>query len=206
MFPVFVSEIEKGFFGFNLQNKKPFVHEASACKCHHTVYNGEKFITEALESILKQDYYPIELIVVDDGSSDNSAEIAQFYQKIRYVRQENSGVPVARNRGIEEAKGTFIVFSDQDDLWKPYKLKMQISCLLDHPETDFVISKRKLLLEAGVKRPSWLKGKLCNPKMLTIPRVRCLQDSLFLRKSECFKPALKIQVMSTGFSGRKISS
>lgn len=71
-----------------------------------------------METILNQDYTSKEIIVVDDGSEDRSSEIIQSFSEIKYIYQENSGVPAARNRGIVEANGEFIAFSDQDDLWK----------------------------------------------------------------------------------------
>ena len=108
------------------------------------VYNGEKYLSETLESILNQDYAEKEIIVVNDGSTDGSEEILQSYIEIKYLSQENKGVPVARNRGIEESTGEFIAFSDQDDVWKSSKLTDQVHFLLENPRCDYVISKRKI--------------------------------------------------------------
>ena len=82
------------------------------------VYNGEAFLAEAIRHVLAQSYHPLECIVVDDGSTDGTADIAAaFSDGIRYVRQPNLGPAAARNRGIEIARGEFLAFLDVDDLW-----------------------------------------------------------------------------------------
>jgi glycosyltransferase involved in cell wall biosynthesis len=124
------------------------------------VYNGEKYIAETLTSILSQDYTPIELIVVNDGSTDKSDEIIRSYKDVKYFCQENRGVPSARNFGIKQSNGEFIAFSDQDDLWNPGKLTDQVNYLVENPVCEYVVSKRKIYMEPGIQRPSWLKKEL----------------------------------------------
>lgn len=103
------------------------------------VYNGEKYLAEAIENVKKQDYQPLEIIVIDDGSTDKTAEIAaKFKDSIRYIYQENSGPSAARNRGIRTAKGDVIAFLDVDDLWSDDKLKLQTSYLTEHPSVEIV--------------------------------------------------------------------
>jgi glycosyltransferase involved in cell wall biosynthesis len=93
-------------------------------------YNGSPFLRETLESVLGQTYPVKEIIVIDDGSTDDSAAIAEsFGPPVRVIRQENQGESVARNRGIEEAHGDWIAFLDADDLWKPHKLERQIAAI-----------------------------------------------------------------------------
>ena len=90
-------------------------------------YNGGSFLREMLDSVLAQTYLPLEVLVVDDGSTDNSAEIAEGYgEPVRVIRQENQGESVARNRGIDESQGNWIAFIDADDLWEPEKLEKQV--------------------------------------------------------------------------------
>src|SRR6187549_3720033 len=101
------------------------------------VYNGERYLRAALESIFAQTYRPLEVIVVDDGSVDDSGVIAQSFPEVRYIRQENQGVAAARNHGIETARGEFYAFLDQDDLWTPEKLTVQISYLLNDPDLGY---------------------------------------------------------------------
>ena len=86
-------------------------------------YNRAAIISKAIESILAQVYAPFEIIVVDDGSTDNTDQVIQKYGKvIRYVYQENAGVSAARNRGMEAAKCEWVAFLDSDDYWTPYHL------------------------------------------------------------------------------------
>lgn len=100
-------------------------------------YNRLKFLQEAIDSVLAQHYQGYELIVVDDGSTDNTRQIAQKYSgKISYIYQENRGVSAARNRGIDKSTGEYLCFLDSDDLWKPDKLSTQVSFMdnnLDYP-------------------------------------------------------------------------
>ena len=88
-------------------------------------YNGEKYLARALESILAQDYRPIEIVVVDDGSTDNTASIARSYREVRYVYQAHQGLPAARNTGLANCTGELISFLDADDYWPPNKLQIQ---------------------------------------------------------------------------------
>ena len=84
-------------------------------------------VSEAVRSVLEQTFGDLEVIVVDDGSTDGTREALKPHaDKIRYLRQENSGVSAARNRGIAEARGSLIAFLDSDDLWLPAKLKTQV--------------------------------------------------------------------------------
>ena len=104
-------------------------------------YNSEKYIAATLESVLNQTFKGIEVIVVDDGSTDGSHEIVRAYgSPVRLVSQQNSGVSAARNRGISEAKGEFISFIDSDDYWFPEKLASQISLFREYPEVGAVYS------------------------------------------------------------------
>ena len=94
------------------------------------IYNCEKYVEQTIKSVQNQTYTNYELIIVDDGSTDNSANIIKNIMKndnkIIYIKQKNSGVVVARNTAIENAKGRFIAFLDSDDLWYREKLEKQI--------------------------------------------------------------------------------
>lgn len=103
------------------------------------VYNGERYLAEAIESVLAQTYRPIEIIVVDDGSTDGSADVAQrFPPPVRYRFQPHSGAGAARNRGIGMAQGSFFAFLDADDLWMEDKLMCQTITFGNDPELDMV--------------------------------------------------------------------
>jgi len=121
------------------------------------VYNGERYLAETIESVLNQIYQQIEVIVVDDGSTDKSVNIAQSYKEVRYIYQANQGVAVARNVGITEAHGEFIAFLDQDDLWTPNKLSVQVNYLLKNVNITYTLCKMRLFLEPGTDIPFWLK-------------------------------------------------
>ena len=102
--------------------------------CIIPVYNGEAFLGEAVASILAQSYHPLEILIVDDGSSDGTAELGRsFPEPVRYLRQENAGAVIARNRGAREARGSFLAFLDADDLWLPEKLTRQMAELARDP-------------------------------------------------------------------------
>ncbi|HFK1762613.1 beta-1,3-N-acetylglucosaminyltransferase [Bacillus wiedmannii] len=98
------------------------------------LYNAEKYIEETMESILNQTYKNIEIVIVDDGSKDQSSSIVKNFKKkypeqIKYILQENQGVSVARNTGIESANGEYISFLDSDDLWHSTKIEKQIESM-----------------------------------------------------------------------------
>lgn len=98
-------------------------------------FNAEKTIGETLESVFRQSYPNVEIIVVDDGSTDNTSSLVENYAKsclnIRYIRQENSGVAAARNTGIGASEGEYVAPLDADDLWHPRKLEFHIAALED---------------------------------------------------------------------------
>lgn len=109
--------------------------------CIVPVFNGERYLEEALDSILAQTSPPAELIVVDDGSTDATPQIVESYtDRIRYFRQSNRGPAAARNRGILAANGDLLAFLDADDLWLPEKLERQVAFLHDHPDVDLCLT------------------------------------------------------------------
>jgi len=106
-------------------------------------YNGPRWIADAVESVLAQTYEDFELVMIDDGSTDNSKEIVASYlcdERVRYIYQENRGFSAAVNRGIRESRGSLIGFIGQDDLWMPNKLELQVEYLRDHNSVDLVHS------------------------------------------------------------------
>lgn len=115
-------------------------------------YNRANFLPEAIESVLSQDYENYELLIIDDGSTDNSKDVIEKYmdsKKIRYLYQSNSGQSVARNRGIEEANGDFICFLDSDNRWLPGKLSASVEAFERNPEADIVYGDVVLINEQG---------------------------------------------------------
>ncbi|MEM7334553.1 MAG: glycosyltransferase [Chloroflexota bacterium] len=113
-------------------------------------YNNGRFLTQALHSVLQQNFTAHELIVVDDGSTDDTQSVLlPFQEKIKYVYQENSGSAVARNTGLALAQGEYIVFLDADDLLLPEKLAEQVDFLNQNPLVGMVHSGWYLIDEEG---------------------------------------------------------
>jgi len=116
-------------------------------------YNVEAFLSRAIESVLAQTLPPREIIIVDDGSTDRTAEVARrFGHKIRYIRQENGGASAARNRGIEEARCAYVAFLDADDEWLPGHLERAAEVLGRHPELRWFAAAYKRVFLSGEER------------------------------------------------------
>jgi len=105
-------------------------------------YNYGKYIEKAIDSVLTQTYRDFEIIVVDDGSTDNTREIIEtkYKDKVRYFYQENKGAPAARNKGIEESRGAYLVFLDADDWFASENLEKNVTILENKPEIRWVYS------------------------------------------------------------------
>jgi glycosyltransferase involved in cell wall biosynthesis len=123
-------------------------------------YNAEKYLAEALDSIVSQDYQPHEVIVVDDGSTDNTAAIVKSYPEARYVYQSNRGLAAAKNTGLTHATGGLISFLDSDDIWLPSKSRREVEYLEAHPEKGCVLARVQNFLQEGVDRPRWLASEM----------------------------------------------
>src|SRR5271168_2771000 len=96
------------------------------------VFAGERFVGDALDSVAVQTYPHVETIVVDDGSPDRSVEVASSRSGVRVLRERHRGVAAARNAGLAAARGELVAFLDQDDLWRPSKLALQVALLSEH--------------------------------------------------------------------------
>lgn len=153
-------------------------------------YNREKFIARAIQSVLAQIYGDYEIIVVDDGSTDNTANIVkQFGGKVKYILQPNGGSASARNRGIKESQGEYIAFLDSDDFWVPEKLNEQVKVLDNNPNVGIVYAKMPIVNEKGEQvgmKPSQPSGK--NFKEL-LEIWGDIPTSTVLTRRECFDKA-----------------
>jgi glycosyltransferase involved in cell wall biosynthesis len=121
------------------------------------VFNGESFIADAIESVLAQSRPASELIVVDDGSTDGSAAVAEGFNEVRLIRTENRGPAAARNTGLAESTGELITFLDADDLMKPDRLERQAAALDEDPAASFALGRGEVVMEPGVEPPQWLE-------------------------------------------------
>jgi len=155
------------------------------------VYNGERHLSDALDSILSQDYKPIEIIVVDDGSTDSSADIARTYSEVQYIYQPNQGPSTARNTGVIATQGELIAFLDADDVWLPNKLSAQVSYLMSHPEIGFVVAKRRMHIENGIEKPPWYRKHLFEEESVCFfPSAMVVRRSVFEKAgywNPCFR-------------------
>ena len=142
------------------------------------VYYGAAYLGEALASIRAQTYGRIELIVVDDGSTDASPEIAASYRPAQRVRQDHQGAAAARNHGLKLARGELIAFLDQDDWWEPHKLQRQVGYLLAHPEIDWVTARQVYFIAPGAGTPLWL-----SPELLETAQPGRTPSALLVRKA-----------------------
>jgi glycosyltransferase involved in cell wall biosynthesis len=128
------------------------------------VFNADAFVGEALDSIRAQAYEPLETLVVDDGSTDRSADVvaavARERPDIRLLRLPgNRGPAAARNAGLAAARGGLITFLDADDLMAPGRVRFQVDYLAGHPEVDVVLGTETLVLAPGASLPAWLAGR-----------------------------------------------
>ena len=120
-----------------------------------TTYNRAVMVTEAVESVLAQEMTDFELIVVDDGSTDETEErLSIFGSRLKYYQQENAGVSAARNRGLEFSTAPLVAFLDSDDLWLPAKLQVQHNYMMEHPEVHI----------CQTEEIWWRNGQRVNPK------------------------------------------
>ncbi len=102
-------------------------------------YNAEPYLAEAIESVFAQTHQPLELIVIDDGSTDGTAVVAQAYgDRLSFAQQENGGNGAARNRALQLANGNYFAFLDADDRFTPRKLELQLAALDADPALDVV--------------------------------------------------------------------
>lgn len=117
------------------------------------VYNAERFLSDTIKSVQNQTYKNWEILLIDDCSKDNSAQIIKEFQKydnrIKYIKlKKNSGASASRNEGIRNAKGRFIAFVDSDDIWKPEKLEIQIKYMLKE-NVGFTFTSYRYMKENG---------------------------------------------------------
>ena len=150
-------------------------------------YNRGWIINEAIDSVLAQDYINYELIVVDDGSIDNTHDILNSYQKdFLVLRQNNKGVSAARNRGLAAASGRFIAFLDSDDIWLPQKLSQQVDFFHSNPDA-LICQTEEIWIRNNVrvnpkKRHKKPSGMIFEPSLslcLVSPSAVMIKRSLF---------------------------
>lgn len=129
--------------------------------CIIPCYNAERFLAEALDSVFAQSLPVSEVIVVDDGSTDRSADVAARHAgRVRYISQSNAGPAAARNRGVELTAGEFIAFLDADDVWHPQKLERQMARFDARPELEICVTHLSAFWEDEVRHEQAQRGVL----------------------------------------------
>lgn len=143
------------------------------------IYNSGKYLREAIESVLSQRYSPLEVLVVDDGSSDNGPEIASSYApQVRVTPILHRGHPAARNAGVAASTGDFLAFLDADDLWTAKKLELQIEAFTANPSLDLVFGHMQNFISLELTEEERAKIK-CNSTALP----GLLQGSMLARRA-----------------------
>lgn len=104
-------------------------------------FNAARFLGDAIHSVACQAYPHLEIVVIDDGSTDETSEVVRAFPQVRYVRQSNRGIASARNTGVREARGELIAFLDADDLWTSNKLPLQLDALREHRDVQIVAGR-----------------------------------------------------------------
>lgn len=128
-------------------------------------FNRSKLVCQAIKSVCNQTFRDIEIIVVDDGSiADISETLTSIDTRVRFFRQEHCGLNVARNFGLHQARGNFIALLDDDDLWMPFKIELQLSVMNRFPDLAYVFSDFVIFNERGVKAPLGLATWHKSPK------------------------------------------
>jgi glycosyltransferase involved in cell wall biosynthesis len=142
------------------------------------VYNGERYLAEALGSVQAQALQPDEIVVIDDGSTDGSVSIAAGFPRVRVISQPNAGCAVARNRGVAASTQDVIAFLDADDVWLPDRLARAHALLAADPELAFVVCAQQNFLSPELAtRPGWVA-----PAMLEFPQHGFATNSLMVRR------------------------
>lgn len=153
-------------------------------------FNASLFISEAIRSVLSQTYSNLELIIIDDCSTDNTVKIVETFTdpRIRLIRNsKNSGISVSRNKGINSAKGEWIAFLDSDDIWREEKIEKQLLLYEESPEAKLIFTASSFINERGER----LKYELNVPK--TINRKDLLKQNLISCSSVLVKKELMIK-------------
>ena len=178
-------------------------------------YNAEKYIDQALNTVIGQTYRPIEIIIVDDGSTDNTAKIIKQYQvrmtkksfpedfQIHYLFQENAGPSKARNFGVRQSRGVYITFLDADDSWEEKKLEKQVDLILKDERIDIVLSNARIFRATGKnsKGIDFFKKEnldvdffghsyIVEKPVLKLLKINFIHTSSILLKRSCFSGSL----------------
>jgi glycosyltransferase involved in cell wall biosynthesis len=149
-------------------------------------FNSERYLAETLESILNQSYPPAEVIVVDDGSTDETAAVAKsFAPDVTYIYQDNQGIGGARNKGLSSAGGDYFAFLDSDDIWLQDKLALQMAVFNHDPQVDLVYGHVRQFFTPELKEQ--IEKKLHIPREVMPAHLSC---AMLVRREAFFRVGL----------------
>jgi glycosyltransferase involved in cell wall biosynthesis len=164
-------------------------------------YNAAPYLGEAIESVFAQDYDPIELIVVDDGSTDGTADVARSFAQVQVIQQENGGNGAARNRAVENASGELYAFLDADDRFTSGKLTLQKAALDADPGLDIVFGHVREFVspELDEETRASLRPPAPDPMPWTAPNLMLVRRESFERVGP-FTTAVRVGVTVDWFA------
>ncbi len=142
-------------------------------------YNAGRYLGAAIESVLAQTFTDFEIIVIDDGSEDDSAAVAARYPQVRYFYHEHSGISVTRNFAISKARGEIVAFLDADDLWQPQKLEKQVAYLDSHPDCQLVYTLVQNFFDADPESMTQRQEQLLTANMDHCLVTCCIRRKLY---------------------------
>lgn len=133
-------------------------------------HNGATYLAEALKSVEAQTYDHYEILLIDNGSTDETRGIALSFPKVTYIYFQEANTAFARHQGVAQAQGDFLAFLDQDDIWSPTKLAQQLNFLRANESHGGVIGWQQMYLQPGCSKPHWLKADfLMQPQLAYLP-------------------------------------
>jgi glycosyltransferase involved in cell wall biosynthesis len=155
------------------------------------VYNGERFLAESIGSVLGQTFHDLELVLIDDGSTDQSWKIVQEFQSDRRLRairfEQNRGAAMARNAGVSSTESEYVAFLDSDDLAEPNRLEIQVQQLTRNRQFDVVASQTRVL-QQGVEARAPFARTAPNQVPATLLFRNCIVQSSVLMRRRCWQP------------------
>lgn len=155
--------------------------------------NYGRFLGEAIGSVLEQDEPADEIVVIDDGSTDNTREVVRACgDRVRHVWQEAAGIAAARNRGLEETTGEWVAFLDADDIWTPGKLRRQKAWFREHPEGSVCTGRMRYFLEAGHTPPPHFRAELWDREVDALSLTLAMIRREAFERVGVFDPAFRV--------------
>ena len=142
-------------------------------------YNAGVFLAQAIQSVLAQTFQDFEIVVVDDGSTDDSAAVAKGFDAVRYVCKPHSGISATRNMAIAQAKGEFLAFLDADDLWHPEKLQKQVAHLDANPQCQLVHCHAKNFFDGPQEQMTLRQKQLMEANLENYMASSCIRRTVF---------------------------